>query len=455
MLTTEQILNAIFTPVVSGAYSAEEVDLFLKRVAESYEEALHTNKELIKKISILADKIESYRSDEEAIKLALLDARRLAESINKEATAKAASTVGAAEEEAKAIREAAEAEAARITDEARASAKGIVDNARVAVQSLTDRAQRETEQAITAAQQKATEIIIKAEAQSKEIVGKSKADFEYYSSELGRIKKETATFKATVKSLLAGQMDLVSSLPGSDSDSAPSTEEEAVYEPDLPDTIEEIIEEVAEADLIVEPVEEIPAPAAEEIPASEETISAPVTGNLLAEIFGEVEKEETPVVAEEIAAEPIEEIEVVEEIPAVEEKTEEVPAEEEEEFIDIPEAPAETEVSAEDEEDVEDLFSMIEELSFDDIVAPEEIPATLDDIAVEIPDAEIPSVEDIPVAEIPVEPVEEESDDDEDFDFDFDDDDDFEGFKVDLDDITSDSDDSDDITSLFDSFFGE
>ena len=43
----------------------------------------------------------------------------------------------------------------------------------------------------------------------------------------------------------------------------------------------------------------------------------------------------------------------------------------------------------------------------------------------------------------------------DDFDFD-DDDDDFSGFSVDLDEITSDSDDSDeDITSLFDSFFGE
>ena len=305
MLTTEQILNAIFTPVSSGAYSAEEVDLFLNKVAESYEEAQRTNKELIKKISILADKIESYRSDEEAIKLALLDARRLAETINKEAAAKADSTVGAAEEKAKSILEEAQAEAARITDEAKNSAKGIVDNARVAVQSLTDRAQRETEQAITAAQQKATEIIIKAEAQGREIIGTSKGDYEYYSCELVRIKKETAEFKATVESLLAGQMELISSLPA-----AALAVEETAKEAD---TVEEITEAPAEVEPAVEPVEEISAPVAEEIPAVEESVVAPVTDNLLAEIFGEAEEKTAPAeiedpVAEEPAAEIVEEV---------------------------------------------------------------------------------------------------------------------------------------------------
>lgn len=452
MLTTDQILNAIFTPVSAGAYSAEEVDLFLKKVAESYEEALQTNKELIKKISILADKIESYRSDEEAIKLALLDARRLAESINKEATAKAESVVKAADAEAAKVIDAATAEAARITDEAKTSAKGIVDNARVAVQSLTDRAQRETEQAITAAQQKATEIVLRAEAQGREIIGTSKADYERYSSELVRVKKESAAFKSTIAALLAGQTELISSLPDevlavdeSEETPAPAVEEvsaveeapaeETAAEPDAPDTVEEIIEEVAEADLIVEPVEEIPAPAA---------------SSLFDEIIEEVEGKEKEI--PEVEAEPVIEESVVEtpvaEAPAVEETTVDEP--EEVEFLDIPEV-EDAPVAAE-EEDVDDLFSMIEELSFDDIVAPDEIPATLDAIAVEAP-----------VQEAPVEaaPAEDAEDDEEDFgiddDFDFDDDDDFDGFKIDLDEITSDSDSSEeeDITSLFDSFFGE
>ena len=142
MLRTEQILNAKFTPVSKGTYSAEEVDAFLKGVAESYDESLNENKELIKKISILADKIESYRNDEEAIKLSLLDAHRMAETIGKNAEKKAETTVSDAESRAKIILDGANRQSTQMIDEAREKAKEIVDNARNAVASLTERAQK-------------------------------------------------------------------------------------------------------------------------------------------------------------------------------------------------------------------------------------------------------------------------------------------------------------------------
>ena len=119
MLRTEQILNVKFTPVSKGTYSAEEVDAFIKAVAESYEESLNQNRELIKKISILADKIESYRNDEEAIKLSLLDAHRMAETIKKEATEKADSKVKDAEGRSKIILDGANRQSAQMIDEAR------------------------------------------------------------------------------------------------------------------------------------------------------------------------------------------------------------------------------------------------------------------------------------------------------------------------------------------------
>ena len=385
MLTTEQILTAMFTPVSMGAYSAEEVDAFLKKVAESYETALQNNKELIKKISILADKIESYRNDEEAIKLALLDARRLAESINKEANDKAAAVVKGAEMKAESVVADANAQAQATIDEAREKAKEIVDGARVAVASLTDRAQRETEQAITAAQQKATEITLKAEAQGREIIGSSKADYEYYTCELERLKKETAEFKATIEKLCAGQMELISSVRVSDfavAETVAPVEEETVAAEEEPVTETEPEIEVPAQ----EPVEEV---AKEETEAAEEPVEEAAP-----------EIEEAPVAAAEPeAAEEIEEM-----------------------ILEIPEYTDEA-------DDIDDLFSSIEDVSFDDIVAPEEIPATLDDV----------------VAEASA-------------DFDDDDDDDvFDGFKIDLDGLTSDSDDDgeEDITSLFDSFFDD
>lgn len=381
MLTTDQILNAMFTPVSRGAYSADEVDAFLKTIAESYEQALQDNKELIKKISILAEKLESYRSDEEAIKLALLDARRLSESINKDANIKAETVVSEAQANAKAILDEAAAQSNQMVDEAREKAKEIVDNARVAVTSLTDRAQNETEQAITAAQQKATEIVLKAEAQGREIIGRSKADFEYYSCELERIKKETESYKLVAEKLCKDQLALI----------------ENVKVPEIT---------VAEKAPVIEEIQ----PVAEEIP----------------EVVTETVPQET-------------------EIPAAEEPTTEVQAdniaETEDDILDVLDIPVfeesdpvvQEETPAETDED--DIFSMIEELNFEDIVAPEEIPATLEEA----------------VAEHKAAAESNEGDDDLD---------DFQGFEIDLeelDKITSDVDlkEDEDITSLFDSFFSE
>jgi cell division initiation protein len=123
MLRTEQILNATFTPVSKGTYSAEEVDAFLRTVAASYEESLGENRELIKKISILADKIESYRNDEEAIKLALLDAHKMAESISKSASDKAEALVADAENKSKILLDGANRQTAQMIEEAREQAK--------------------------------------------------------------------------------------------------------------------------------------------------------------------------------------------------------------------------------------------------------------------------------------------------------------------------------------------
>ena len=61
MIRPEQIANVKFTPVSAGTYSAEEVDAFVKEVAAAYAEAAEENATLVKKISILAEKVEQYR----------------------------------------------------------------------------------------------------------------------------------------------------------------------------------------------------------------------------------------------------------------------------------------------------------------------------------------------------------------------------------------------------------
>lgn len=388
MLKTEQILNAKFTPVSKGTYSADEVDSFLKTVAQSYEQSLNENKELIKKISILADKIESYRNDEEAIKLSLLDAHRMAETVNKNAKDKADAVVADAESKSKIILDGANRQSNLLIEEAREKAKEIVDNARTAVASLTDRAQKETDLAITSAREKSAEIISKAEEEGKKIIGNSKDSYEFYSSELERIKAETENYKKVISEICNNQLSLISNIP-----------EIYVSSEKAEETVEDVIEEKE----IVEEIPEVIIEAEDEHETSEEA---------------DVIEEEVVFTPEAAEAEAVETEETeVSDVETIEEN--------EEKIIEI-------------SEDTDDLFSLIDDMDFDDnFIASnidEIVPATVETINEDAKDEALEEIE---------KDIEDLNDDDL-----------FEGFEVNLDEIDDESEDED-ISSLFDSLFDD
>lgn len=392
MLKPEQIVNAKFTPVSKGTYSAEEVDAFLKTVASEYEKSLAEKAELIKKISILADKIESYRSDEEAIKLALLDAHKMAESVSKTAKNKADETVAEAETKSKAIVDGANRQSAQLIDEARAQARDIVDNAKNAVASLTERAQNETNRTINAARSKAAEIIAAAENKGKAIIGNSRDEYTKYIAAIEEAKKDAAIFKQTLADLCRKELEQVEALP----DDCIIVAEDG--DDDVP--------------LCDEPAAEIAEELTVEAAGVEETVE---------------EKPAEPTIPAEAVFEP----EAAKEEEATEESEPEQPAEEEipqvEAAVYVPEQPKEAEAEEQEiEEDFDDLFSLI------DSTDSENIAADIDDV---LPEA----TEDEVAAE-----AAEDEEKFEGFKVDLDDIADAE---------EDDDDDDDDISSLFDSLF--
>lgn len=102
MVTPNDIRNAKFEVVFRG-YKPEDVDNLLEQAARELEsaqrEAASLRQELDgvdqeradyeKKLKILASKIEDYRDEEETLKLAMINAQRMGESILKEAKQKA------------------------------------------------------------------------------------------------------------------------------------------------------------------------------------------------------------------------------------------------------------------------------------------------------------------------------------------------------------------------------
>ena len=100
MLTPAQVRNHQFSASGRGTYRASEVDDFFASVCESYEQMFRENGELLKKIGLLADKVEEYKSDEDNIREALLTAQRMANKIISDAKAEAEKKLSDAEQKA-------------------------------------------------------------------------------------------------------------------------------------------------------------------------------------------------------------------------------------------------------------------------------------------------------------------------------------------------------------------
>lgn len=102
MLSIEEIKNISFRKASLGGYRPEDVDNFIDQVLITMEQLRKEKSDLIKKMDILATRVEEYRADEDAVRNALLSAQRVADTTVKEARAKAAKILEEAENIAKA-----------------------------------------------------------------------------------------------------------------------------------------------------------------------------------------------------------------------------------------------------------------------------------------------------------------------------------------------------------------
>ncbi len=101
MLTIDEIKDVSFRR--GRGYRGEDVDAFIDEVIVSFEQMKKEKSDLIRKMDILATRVEQYRADEETVRNALLSSQRVADTSIKEAQAKAAQIVSDAEAKAQAI----------------------------------------------------------------------------------------------------------------------------------------------------------------------------------------------------------------------------------------------------------------------------------------------------------------------------------------------------------------
>lgn len=312
MLTPAQIRGHRFASAVRGAYKAEEVDAFFTEVLESYEKALNDNGELLKRISLLAERVEAYRNDEDNIKVALLTAQRMADKMVKDANETAAEQLKSAAEKL------AYAEA-----QATAQAKMLIEKAQKEADDKTFNAEIEADRLVKDARTEAAEMRRTATQEAQEQLAAVREDVRMETILLASLKREAEEFKNALLQLYNKHLSLIDSMPGEVAQTAPT--------PSAPSTVPEtVVEEPAE-----DPFKffSTPTPAAEFRYDEEE-----------AEKEAEEEVKETPSAQEE--AQP--EAEVIEDEPTAFE----VPA--------FGESDSRTDASPITSEDIESLFNQVD-----------------------------------------------------------------------------------------------
>lgn len=101
MLTPQEVAEHAFGKASFGGYNMSMVDEFLDQVTADYTTLYKENAALKAKMKILADKVEEYRSTEDAMRKTMLSAQKMADQMLAEAEAKGATIVREAEEAAR------------------------------------------------------------------------------------------------------------------------------------------------------------------------------------------------------------------------------------------------------------------------------------------------------------------------------------------------------------------
>lgn len=271
MLTPDKIKERSFQTTGRGSYRSDDVDTFLSEVSASYEQMFKENTDLIKKISILAKKVEEYRADEESLKMALFNAQKLADRIVAEAKETAANEVASVKDETDTLRADAARDAAALEENAKNESETMLANAR-----------RESDALLASAKAEAEKLVKDATAEAKEILGNINRKVTHESLVYEMVQKEASEFKAKLVAMYKEHINLINQLP---------------------EIVDEQLDEEEKAN-VVEEVEEAPAPVVEEV----------------------VEPEIEEIIAEDdfVVVEPEEDIVVIDEEPVVEEIAEPV-----------------------------------------------------------------------------------------------------------------------------------
>lgn len=243
MISAKDLKN-VDLAVANSGYVTKDVDKLLNEAANTIEAYQRENKELYHKLEVLASKIEEYRSEEDAIKTALVTAQKMADKIKKESKDAAALLIESSEAEAKQKMDTANTEAEAIVRKARDYSANLINNKTNEANEIISTAQTKANEAINSSKVVAQDILDQAKAISTDLISKSKAEKEAYEILISTIKNDAKSFVENLKKLYSDQLDVLNSskldTSSADADSAEKNVE------DVHGDVSNLVDEVKE-----------------------------------------------------------------------------------------------------------------------------------------------------------------------------------------------------------------
>lgn len=273
MITPSQIREKKISTVESGGYDRDEVNELLLDIIESYEAIFDENKELYRKMEVLANRIEEYRADEDSIKTALITAQKMASQVTREAKEKADKSLADSAASAQQTVVDAKEKADKIIGEAREYVAGLTKEKAQAADEIVSEAQKKANEAIDSARVVAGNALSQARKLAGEIVNKAKAEKDYHSEIVSKLRDESKDFRATLVGLYEAQLDKLKDMVSEpdtfekDSESIEELEKELNT---LMENIAEVVGDEAEPETAEEPEQDAAAVETVETAAEDE-----------------------------------------------------------------------------------------------------------------------------------------------------------------------------------------
>lgn len=320
--------------------SVKDANALLNEAADTIEAYQHENKELYHKLEVLAAKIEEYRSEEDAIKTALVTAQKMADKIKKDSSEAAALLIESSEAEAKEKMDSANLEAEAIVKKARDYSANLINNKTNEANEIITTAQNKANDAISSSKIVAKDILDQAKAISDDLISKSKAEKEAYEILISTIKNDAKAFVESLKKLYGEQLDILNS---SRLDTTSSENEAATKNvEDVHSDISNLIDEVDELSSAIPEEITIPEIPHKEFDDSDVKVEVPVF-----EHKDEPQEDDTEFDFEEI-----------EEIDDVDDADEDTDG-----FTELTEEPAQAPVIIDEDEELPDPMDAVEAFS--------------------------------------------------------------------------------------------